>query len=204
MLYIVSTPIGNLKDISLRALKILKDVDLILCEDTRVTKKLLNRYDISTNVESYHQHSRINKIEKIKELLKEKDLALVSDSGTPGICDPGNQLIKQLDCEISVIPGACAVTAIASVSGLSMDKFVFMGFPPHKKGRNKFFKEILSFKYPVIIYESPYRIEKTLKELGDREVVIGRELTKKFETIYRGIASEIKIKTKGEFVIVIK
>jgi len=220
ILYIVATPIGNLKDITLRALHVLEEVDLILCEDTRVTKKLLEHYSIRTPVESYHQHSRLKKMNKILDLLKSgKNLALVSDSGTPGISDPGNKLIKLLitnyglqvtDHELSIniipIPGPSAVTAIASISGFSMDKFVFLGFPPHKKGRNKFFKEIAESKHPVVIYESPHRIIKTLKELGQKEVVICRELTKKFETIYRGKANEkIKqIKPKGEFVIVIK
>jgi len=218
-LYIVSTPIGNLKDITLRALDILKEVDLILCEDTRVTKKILNHYDIKTPVQSYHQHSSLGKINKIKDLLKqEKNLALVSDSGTPGISDPGNKLVNELmsdklmsSIEIIPVPGPSALTTIASISGFPMDKFIFMGFPPHKKGRNKFFREILEYKYPVILYESPYRIIKTLKELDSQvtgyelQVTIGRELTKKFETIYRGKIKNIinQIKPKGEFVIVI-
>ena len=204
-LYIVATPIGNLEDITIRALNILKSVDLILCEDTRVTRKLLDKYEINTPVESYHQHSKVKKVEKIKELLKEKDIALVSDSGTPGISDPGNKLVKEIE-NVIPIPGVSALTAIASVSGFSMDKFVFLGFPPHKKGRNKFFKEVFNSKHPVIIYESPHRIIKTLNELKNFEGVVGRELTKKFETIYRGKISQIikKVKPKGEFVIVIK
>jgi 16S rRNA (cytidine1402-2'-O)-methyltransferase len=216
-LYIVATPIGNLEDITFRALRILKEVDLILCEDTRIAKKLLNFYNISTSVESYHQHSRTNKVERIKKLLKEKNLALISDSGTPGISDPGNKLINELmndelmnDIEIIPVPGASAISAIASISGFPMDKFIFLGFPPHKKGRNKFFKKVAKYKYPVILYESPYRIIKTLKELAnlyDFEAVIGRELTKKFETIYRGkikeIIHQLAEKPKGEFVIVI-
>lgn len=210
-LYIVATPIGNLKDITIRALHILAEVDLILCEDTRVTKKLLNHYDIKTRVESYHQHSKLKKVNYIIDLLKQgKNLALVSDSGTPGISDPGNKLIEELKdiTEIIPIPGPNAVATIASVSGFPMDKFVFLGFPPHKKARNKFFKEVAESKHPVILYESPYRILKTLKELSelkDFDIVVGRELTKKFETIYRGKARNIikQIKPKGEFVIVI-
>jgi 16S rRNA (cytidine1402-2'-O)-methyltransferase len=214
-LYIIATPIGNLKDISLRALEILKEVDLILCEDTRKTKILLNHYQINIPVESYHQHSNLKKVDYIVNLLKQgKNLALVSDSGTPGISDPGNRLIELLNTKYQIqttivpIPGSSAITAIASVCGFPMDKFIFMGFPPHKKGRQKFFKEVAEYKYPVILYESPYRIIKTLKELGvlaDFEVVIGRELTKKFETIYRGKISEIinQINPRGEFVIVI-
>ncbi len=213
-LYIVATPIGNLKDITIRALHILEEVDLILCEDTRVTKKLLSRYNIKTSTQSYHQHSKLRKLNYILSLLKQgKNLALVSDSGTPGISDPGNKLIHELkDVEIIPVPGPSAVTAAASISGFPVDKFVFMGFPPHKKGRQKFFKEISEYKYPVIIYESPYRILKTLKELSkvdDFDIVVERELTKKFETVYREKIEEIikqleKEKPRGEFVIVIK
>lgn len=210
-LYIVATPIGNLKDITLRALETLKEVDLILCEDTRVTKKLLDHYNIKIPLESYHQHSKLNKVNYILGLLKQgKNLAMVSDSGTPGISDPGNKLIEQAkdSTEIIPIPGSSAITTLASISGFPMDKFVFMGFPPHKKGRQKFFKEVAEYKYPVIIYESPHRIIKTLNELsvfGDFEIVIGRELTKKFETIYRGKIKDIisKIKPRGEFVLAI-
>jgi 16S rRNA (cytidine1402-2'-O)-methyltransferase len=214
-LYIVATPIGNLKDITIRALHVLEDVDLILCEDTRVTKKLLNHYAIKTPIESYHQHSNLKKIDKIIDLLGQgKSLALVSDSGTPGISDPGNKLVERVKdiAEIVPIPGPNAAISIASISGFPMDKFIFLGFPPHKKGRQKFFKEISDSKYPVIIYESPHRILKTLKELNDLDnfdIVIGRELTKKFETIYRGRIKDIinqieKSIIKGEFVIVIK
>jgi 16S rRNA (cytidine1402-2'-O)-methyltransferase len=225
VLYIVATPIGNLEDISLRALKILKEVDLILCEDTRVTKKLLDHYGIKTPVLSYHQHSKLQKIDYILNLLKEgKDLALVSDAGTPGISDPGNKLIsliveKAEKVEIVVVPGASAITAAASISGFSMDKFLFLGFPPKKRKRKKFFKEVINSKYPVIFYESPYRILKTLKELKnllichDRinkyQFVVCRELTKKFETIYRGKIEEViekieKDKIKGEFVVIVE
>jgi 16S rRNA (cytidine1402-2'-O)-methyltransferase len=211
-LYIIATPIGNLKDVTLRALEILKEVDLILCEDTRVTKKLLEHYHLENSVESYHQHSKLNKVEKIKELLKQgKNLALVSDSGTPGISDPGNKLIKEVKgvVEIIPVPGPNAAISAASVSGFPMDKFVFMGFPPHKNKRRKFFQEVAEAKYPVILYESPHRIIKTLKELvgfGEFEVIVARELTKKFETIYRGKISEIipKVEPRGEFVIVIQ
>lgn len=214
-LYIVATPIGNLKDISIRALHTLEEVDLILCEDTRVSKKLLDYYNIQTPIESYHQHSNIKKIEYIKDLLKQgKNLALISDSGTPGISDPGNKLINILvgesmgNLEIIPIPGPSAIISAASICGFPMDKFVFLGFPPHKKGRQKFFKEVNEYKHPVILYESPYRILKTLKELnnfGNFDIVVGRELTKKFETIYRGKISEIidKIEPRGEFAIVI-
>lgn len=219
-LYIVATPIGNLKDITLRALHVLEEVDLILCEDTRVTRKLLNHYNIKTSTQSYHQHSKLNKVNYILNLLKQgKNMALVSDSGTPGISDPGNKLVNELvsnelmsNIKIIPVPGSNAAITAASISGFPMDKFVFMGFPPHKKGRQKFFKEVIGSKYPVILYESPHRIIKTLKEIDNAlqvtscefQVVVGRELTKKFETIYRGKIKDIidKIKPKGEFVIV--
>jgi len=222
-LYIVSTPIGNLEDLSFRALRILKEVDLILCEDTRVTKKLLDRYGIKTKTLSYHQHSKLKKINYILELLREgKNLALVSDAGTPGISDPGNKLINfittrpGLVVKIVSVPGPSAVTAAASTSGFPMDKFLFLGFPPTKRKRKKFFQEVIESKYPVIFYESPYRIIKTLKELEleaktcnlEPKIVVCRELTKKFETIYRGKVEEVikeieKDKIKGEFVVIV-
>jgi len=222
-LYIVATPIGNLKDISLRALEVLKEVDLILCEDTRETRKLLDYYNVKKPTLSYHEHSKLKKVEYIIDLLKEgKSLALVSDAGTPGVSDPGNKLveevIKLLGDKVTIVPlpGASALIAAASVSGFPMDKFSFLGFPPVKKRRNKFFEEIISSKYPVIFYESPYRIIKTLNELRitNRElrIVVCRELTKKFETIYRGNIQEVikKIqnppvggKIRGEFVVIV-
>ncbi len=238
-LYIVATPIGNLEDIPKRAFRILSEVDLILCEDTRVTQRLLDRYEIKTKTLSYHQHSEIKKLDYIISLLKEgKSLALVSDAGTPGISDPGNKLInlaiQQCDnLTIIPIPGPSALTAAASISGLSMDRFLFLGFPPVKKKRKKFFEEIINSKYPVVLYESPYRIKKTLEQINETikqynniktlryrsgtlfpseitiQVVVCRELTKKFETIYRGTIEEIllqlsKEEIKGEFVIVLE
>jgi 16S rRNA (cytidine1402-2'-O)-methyltransferase len=223
ILYIVATPIGNLEDVSKRALRILSEVDLILCEDTRMTRKLLDQYQIKTPTLSYHQYSKIQKIERIINFLKEgKELALVSDAGTPGISDPGNLLVKEtisrLDDKVKIIPipGSSAITSAASVSGFPMDKFLFLGFPPSKKKRKKFFEEIISSKYPVIFYESPYRIIKTLKELRIEaetcslgpKIVACRELTKKFETIYRGTIEEVikqieKDIIKGEFVVIV-
>jgi 16S rRNA (cytidine1402-2'-O)-methyltransferase len=219
-LYIVATPIGNLHDISLRALEILKMVDLILCEDTRVTKKLLDHYGIKKPLLSYHQHSELKKSEHIIHFLREgRDLALVSDAGTPGISDPGGKLveeaIKLLSDKVKIvpIPGSSAVTAAASISGFAMDRFIFMGFPPAKKKRKKFFEEVINSKYPVIFYESPYRIIKTLRDLSSfnahRKIVVCRELTKKFETVYRGEIEEVikqieKDKIKGEFVIIVE
>lgn len=223
ILYIVATPIGNLEDISRRALRILSEVDLILCEDTRESKKLLDFYQIRTPLLSYHQHSKLQKTDYIINLLEQgKDLALISDAGTPGISDPGNKLIESIaeklknQVKIVSIPGPSAVISAASVSGFPMDRFLFLGFPPTKRKRNKFFKEVFDSKYPVIFYESPYRIIKTLEELQSEaktynlepKIVVCRELTKKFETIYRGKIEEVidqikKNKIKGEFVIVI-
>ena len=204
ILYIVSTPIGNLGDITLRAIEILKGVDFILCEDTRQTLKLLNHYNIQKPLVSYFQHSKLAKVDYILEQLRQgKKLALVTDAGTPGISDPGNKLISSIvekaeKVEIISIPGPSALTAAASVSGFPMDKFLFLGFPPAKKKRKKFFEETAGSKHTVIFYESPHRILKTLKELSSlithRKIVVCRELTKKFETIYRGEIEEI-IKT---------
>jgi 16S rRNA (cytidine1402-2'-O)-methyltransferase len=218
-LFIVATPIGNLEDISLRALRILKEVDLILCEDTRVTKKLLDRYQIKKPLVSYHQHSKLQRIDYIISLLKEgKNLALVSDSGTPGVSDPGNKLVNEVvnqlidRVKIVPIPGPSALTCAASVSGFPMEKFLFLGFLQKKKKRKEILKEIVESKYPVIFYESPYRIIKTLKELGgmnkELEIVVAKELTKKFETIYRGkiekvLEKMLKDKIKGEFVVIV-
>jgi 16S rRNA (cytidine1402-2'-O)-methyltransferase len=187
----------------------------------------LDHYGIKTPVLSYHQHSKLQKIDYILNLLKEgKNLALVSDAGTPGISDPGNKLISLIVekvemVEIVPIPGASAITTAASISGFSMDKFLFLGFPPKKRKRKNFFEEVINSKYPVIFYESPYRIIKTLKELSlvfvqirgqiseNSRVVVCRELTKKFETIYRGKIDEVikeieKDKIKGEFVVIVE
>ena len=217
MLYIVATPIGNLKDITLRALEILKSVDLILCEDTRVSKKLLNAYEINTPLLSYHQHSKLNKIDLILDKLKQgENLALISDAGTPGISDPGNILVeKALENNISVepIPGPSAVLAAASVSGFPTDKFVFLGFIPKKKGKNKFFKKIESEKLTVIFYESVHRIIKTLEQMAEvmteRQIFVCRELTKMFEEKYRGTPAEVLVQMKGktpkgEFVVIVR
>ena len=198
---------------------------MILCEDTRVTKKLLRHYQIGTPTLSYHQHSKLKKTEYIIELLKGgASLALVSDAGTPGISDPGNELIARIvssfapdfsGLRIVPAPGPSALIAAASVSGFPAGKFLFLGFPPAKKKRKKFFAEILSANCQVLFYESPYRIVRTLKELAmeaevrglNPDIVLCRELTKKFETIYRGritsIAAELKEGIRGEFVVAI-
>lgn len=219
-LYIVATPIGNLADITFRAIEVLKQVDLILCEDTRVSKNLLNHYGIATKVISYHQHSAESKINfLLAEIKAEKNLALITDAGTPGISDPGNKLIAEVVshvgslCQIIPIPGPSALISALSVSGLPTDKFLFLGFIPHKKGRETIFQKIAANLETVVFYESTHRIIKTLERLSalldqNRRVVVCRELTKKFETIYRGSPAEVleqikKDTVKGEFVVII-
>lgn len=220
ILYVVATPIGNLEDITLRALRILKEVDFIVCEDTRHTLKLLNHFEIKKSLISYHQHSKIKKIDHIIDLLKQgNNIALVSDAGTPALSDPGGVLVEKIvnelgdSVQVIPIPGPSALTAIASAAGLPVDKFVFLGFLPHKKGRQKLFDFIDNSEKTVIFYESPHRIIKTLEALTEfldegRQVVIGRELTKKFETIYRGSVEAVlkqlqDDEVKGEFVVVV-
>ena len=220
MLFIVATPIGNLEDISLRAISVLTNADLILAEDTRVTRILLERYNIKKDLLSYHEHSGLKKLDRIVELLKNnKNLALVTDAGTPGISDPGNYLIQEVlkeipDLKIVPIPGPNAAIAALSISGFPADKFVFLGFPPHKKGRQMFFKKIRDISETVVFYESKHRIIRTLEALrdisilGDRKIMVARELTKQFETIYRGSVNDIitelsKSNVLGEFVIVV-
>ena len=214
-LYIVGTPIGNLEDITLRALRVLKEVDLVLCEDTRQTRKLLDHYRIKTPTQSFHQHSNIQKVDWIiKQLAEGKNLALVTDAGTPGVSDPGGVLVKEVlrqGYKVEAVPGASSLTAAISVAGIPLDKFVFLGFLPHKKGRQTLLKQIESGEYPVILYESVHRIGKLLEELAGKNyyLIVARELTKKFETVYRGTIEEIKAKmkqeeVKGEFVVIIK
>lgn len=216
-LYIIATPIGNLEDITLRALRILKEVDFVLCEDTRVTRTLLNHYQITTPTLSFHQHSDKFEVEKLVCLLREgKNLALVTDAGTPGVSDPGGVLVaeavKQFGAEVKIetIPGPSALTAAIAISGLPMEKFLFLGFLPHKKGRQTLLKKIAESEYPVVLYESVHRISKLLNELlgQDYQLVVGRELTKKFETVYRGTVEEVvsqlkPMEVKGEFVVII-
>ena len=191
ILYMVGTPIGNLNDISQRALNILKNVSLIACEDTRQTKKIMNKFNISNKLISFNKHNSSIKIPKIIKDLKEgKSIAIVSDAGMPGICDPGEDIARCLKCEgidIICIPGACAaITALVS-SGLPSSSFVFEGFLPKKQiDREKILLEISKNEKTTIIYESPKRLKKLLNQLfefcgGDREIIVARELTKKFE-----------------------
>ncbi|MCE5324654.1 16S rRNA (cytidine(1402)-2'-O)-methyltransferase [bacterium] len=216
-LYIVATPIGNLEDISFRALRTLKEVDVIAAEDTRVTKRLLSHFDIHTPLISYHQHSKAEKSERILEmLLGDKNVALVSDAGTPGISDPGHELIALCIGEgvsVESIPGPTAVITALVISGLPTAHFAFDGFPPRKSGERKAFFQALKHEMRTIcLYESPLRLMKTLEsirdELDDRQVVIVREATKMFEETYRGTVSGAiehftEHKPRGEFVIIL-
>ena len=233
--YIVATPIGNMGDITLRAIETLKSVDLILCEDTRETKKILDKHNINKPTMSYHAQSKLAKTEKIFELLEEgKNLALVSDAGTPGISDPGALLVSKIkekfnltlrppltgegwgevDVQVIPIPGATALITALSGSGLPTHEFTFLGFLPHKKGRETLFKEIRDAKRTMVFYESPHRILKTLESLvkfcPDKKVCIARELTKIYEEFKTGTPSEVleyfntnPDKQRGEFTIVI-
>lgn len=222
-LYVVATPIGNLEDITLRAIRILKEVDLILCEDTRVTKTLLMRYEINKPTMSYHAQSKLSKVEKIFTLLEEgKNLALVSDAGTPTISDPGCMLVSQVrekfgdTIAIIPIPGASAVLSALSVSGFPTSEFLFLGFLPHKKGRETLFREIAASKRTVVFYESPHRIIKTLESLKEhllpkRRMMIAREITKLYEENILGEPEEILMHfavntdhLRGEFVVVVE
>lgn len=219
--YVVATPIGNLGDITLRALETLKSVDIILCEDTRQTKKLLDKYEIKNETMSYHAQSKLSKTDKIFDLLRDgKDLALVSDAGTPTISDPGAMLVslirEEFGEEVSIVPvpGASAVIAALSSCGLPTHEFTFLGFLPHKKGRETLFKEIASGERTMAFYESPHRILKTLESLDkfcpDKKVCIARELTKIYEEFKIGKPKEIleylnqnKEKQRGEFVVIV-
>jgi 16S rRNA (cytidine1402-2'-O)-methyltransferase len=217
ILYIVSTPIGNLEDITLRALEILRQVDLIAAEDTRRTRKLLSRFGIHTPLMSYFEHNELKKLDKLLSHLKRgKDIALVSDAGTPGVSDPGYPLIQQaIERRIQVvpIPGPSAVIAALSISGLPTDKFSFLGFLPRKGGRRgKLLAKLVNSNETSILYESPHRLMETLEDLlescGDRQIVVTRELTKAFEEVIRGRISEVidtlkTRKVKGEITIVL-
>ena len=215
-LFVVATPIGNIKDITLRALETLKEVDLILCEDTRRTRPLLSHYGISNELLSYNEHNERERIPYVVEMLEQgHDVALVSDAGTPGISDPGYRLVREArlrDFEVVSIPGPSAIIAALSISGLPTDRFVFEGFLPRKKSRRLKRLEFLKKEdRTIIIYESVHRIERTLHEIleimGDREVALCRELTKVHEEVKFGMLSEIIKKgftKKGEFVIVLR
>lgn len=218
VLYVVATPIGNLEDISLRALRILREADLIAAEDTRVTRKLLSHFDIHTPLTSYHQHSLGTKARQLAErLARGQRLAVVADAGTPGVSDPGLELVRlAIDLGVPVIPvpGPVAAAAALSASGLSAQRFVFDGFPPRqKKNRVAFFQRLAGEERTVALYESPRRTVETLRDLlavlGDRHAVVGRELTKRFEEFVRGPLSEVlrrfeECAPQGEVVILLE
>lgn len=222
-LYITATPIGNLEDITLRALRIFKEVDFILAEDTRVTKKILNHYEVNTKTISYHEHSDENKMQEILDLLLEgKNLALVTDAGTPGISDPCSRLlnyIRERDVDnvikIQALPGPSALIAAVSISGIKNSQFVFLGFPPNKKGRETFFKQINEYEIPVFIYESRHRIVKALEKIKEfcpnKKTKIFKEISKMNENYFSGDIDDLinlltvnKDLQRGEFVILIE
>lgn len=215
-LFVVATPIGNLQDISFRAVETLKKVNCIFAEDTRTSKKLINHYDIDTKLYSYHDHSSEKEIARLLDILKDnKDVALISDAGTPTISDPGYSLIRQCineGIDVIPIPGASALTAAISASGLPSDAFTFIGFLPTKKGRKKKISSLENLDMTIVLFESPHRLIKTLNQLkealGERPIVVARELTKLYEEIIRGnFSSAIEFfeakKIKGEIVIMI-
>ncbi|MEI8327979.1 MAG: 16S rRNA (cytidine(1402)-2'-O)-methyltransferase [Candidatus Taylorbacteria bacterium] len=243
---VVGTPIGNLEDITLRALNVLRNADLVLCEDTRMTKRLLDRHDIHVKTMSYHMHSKLSRVEEIVGILRSnksviQNVVLVSDAGTPSISDPGSELISKIRVElhneivsgalkIEAIPGPSALTAAISIAGVPCAEFTFLGFLPHKKGRQTLFTEIMSAERTMIFYESPHRIMKTLKMINDqcsvsgesaddqskksevrlKKITICRELTKIFEEVVNGTAAEVfeyftahPDKVRGEFVVIV-
>jgi len=216
-LFVVPTPIGNLGDITLRSIEVLKSADLILAEDTRTSSKLLKHYDIDTPVESFHMHNEHKKLESIiNKLRTDFEIALISDAGTPGISDPGFLLVRECinnEVEVECLPGPTAFVPALVSSGLPCDRFSFEGFLPVKKGRTKRLKELSTETKTMVFYESPHRILKTLNDLlnyfdVESQISVSRELTKLYEETFRGTIKESvehfkKNKTKGEFVIVL-
>lgn len=219
-LSIVATPIGNLEDVTFRALRVLKEADVIYCEDTRVTKKLLARYEVTTPVKRLDAHVEATVAEEvIGRLGRGERIAYATDAGTPGICDPGYRLVGAVrealpDARVEAIPGACALAAALSIAGVPADSFRFYGFLPHKKGRQTLIKEIAAEEGTVVLYESSHRILKLLAEFGrampERRILIGRELTKAFEEMIAGTVGELQAafaarpeRVRGEFVIVL-
>ncbi len=219
-LFVIATPIGNLGDITLRALETLKTCDRVVAEDTRVTAKLLARYEIKKPLFSLHARSRPHEFEKVVRMIEAgENVAMVTDAGTPGVSDPGARLVHMVreacgEKAIVPIPGASAVTTALSASGIPADEFLFLGFLPHKKGRQKLLDEVAEIKRAVVLYESPHRMKKLLDELvlrtPKRHIVIARELTKLYEEIAAGTAENVaerfaggKISGKGEFVVVL-
>ncbi len=215
MLYVVATPIGNLGDITFRAVETLKNVDKIYCEDTRRTRVLLDHYDIKKPYESFHHHSSDERIEQIVRGLKNGDeIAYVSDAGTPGVADPAGKLVERCHQEgikVSPLPGPSAVTSLLSVAGIYANEYTFSGYVPTKKGRQTFVKTMLKSEIPVVFFETAPRLIKLLDQIMEfggenRKLIVGRELTKQFEQIEVGKPTELKDKIKeirGEFVLVL-
>ncbi len=216
-LYIVATPIGNMEDITYRAVKILKQVDYIAAEDTRTTGRLLANYQVETPTQSYHDHNKEQKTPQLVEYLQSGlSIAIVSDAGTPGISDPAFYLVREAirhEIQVVPVPGPSASIAALVSSGLPTDRWVFEGFIPKKKGRQTWFKTMHSEERTIVIYESRYRVIRTLEDIqnywGDRKVAVGREITKKFEEIVRGTCNEViayynQHTLKGEFVLVVE
>jgi 16S rRNA (cytidine1402-2'-O)-methyltransferase len=215
ILYVIATPIGNLDDISLRALRLLKEVKLIAAEDTRKTRHLLNAYNIKTPLTSYHEHSKRAKLDYLLDYLDKEDLALVSEAGMPGLSDPGYELIvASIERGIPVvpIPGASAVITALVVSGLPTDQFVYVGFLPRRKGqRQRLFSSIIDESRTIVAFETPHRLREALSDieeiLGDRRISVCRELTKVHEEIFRGRVSQARehfVEPRGEFSLVIE
>jgi 16S rRNA (cytidine1402-2'-O)-methyltransferase len=215
-LYVVGTPIGNLEDISLRALRILKGVALIAAEDTRQTRKLLTRYEIATPLTSYYEHNKLAKLDYILTALEEKDVALVSEAGMPGISDPGYELIKAAIARgipVVPVPGPSALVTALSISGLPTDSFVYLGFLPRRQGeRRRLLTSLAGEKRTLVAFEAPHRLRKSLADLthvlGDRQIVLARELTKIHEEVWRGSLSQAlehfeQNPPRGEFTLVI-
>ena len=213
-LYVVGTPIGNLSDLTLRAIRVLGEVDLIAAEDTRVTRKLLNHLDLHVPLTSCHQHNWPAKLPSLLKTLESGDVALVTDAGMPGISDPGSDLVAAIagaGYAVEVVPGVSALTSALAVSGISGDAFQFLGFLPRRsKDRKAGLKSVASSPHPLIIYESPHRVKATLRDLletlGDRKMAVCRELTKLHEEVFRGTVSEAILhfdEPRGEFVLVV-
>jgi len=219
-LFVIGTPIGNLEDVTMRALRILAECDVIFCEDTRITKRLLQKYGITTRTTSLNARTEHAKVGSVVGALEEgKKVGLVTDAGTPGISDPGSLVVAKVrerlpEVRIEAIPGPSALTTALSIAGMPIADFVFLGFLPHKKGRQTLFKEMAESKRATIFYESPHRIMKTLASLAEvmpeRTIGIARELTKIYEEIVRGTTEEVleyfaknEDKQRGEFVVIV-
>jgi 16S rRNA (cytidine1402-2'-O)-methyltransferase len=214
----VATPIGNLEDVTLRALRILREVSVVFCEDTRHTKMLLDKFEIKTQVMTLHEHSGVGSYQKVSGFLANgEDVAYVTDAGTPGISDPGGKLVKFVRNEFGAsvrivpVPGASALTTALSVAGINLERFVFLGFPPVKNKRMSYFRELVEYEMPVVFYESTFRLLKSLRQLSELDeslsVIVCGELTKKFEKFFWGNIAQLlsrleKENLRGEFVVI--